>query len=63
MTLWRGTIGPSFSKMTRSRAVENFKNGKLEVGLASFSETHKNELMWTHYSGITVGFVLSISMT
>jgi hypothetical protein len=46
-----GYYWAEFSKMTRSQAVEDFKNGKLVVGLASFSETRENELMWAHYAG------------
>lgn len=34
-----------------NEAVEKFASYKMLIGLASFSETHDNELMWAHYAG------------
>jgi hypothetical protein len=39
------------SKNEYERIVDRIANKKSNVGIASFSDTRENELMWTHYAG------------
>ena len=53
-----GYYWAEFSKRRQSGEVRAFKEGKLQVGLASFSEKHDNDLMWTHYAGNSSGICI-----
>jgi hypothetical protein len=49
-----GFYKPSSSLRNRSNFVKLFRlihSKKIKVGIASFSDTKENELMWTHYAG------------
>jgi len=43
--------------------VELIRNQKLALGIASFSETWDNELMWAHYGGAFAGICIGYSVT
>lgn len=42
--------------------VELVRGQKLQLGIASFSETWNNELMWAHYAGAFAGICIGYSM-
>lgn len=46
-----GYYRAEFSEDVRAQTVELLLNGKLRRGLACFSETNENDLLWTHYAG------------
>ena len=43
--------------------VDLIRNQKLGLGIASFSETWDNELMWAHYGGAFAGICIGYSVT
>ncbi|MGC6329122.1 DUF2971 domain-containing protein [Rhizorhabdus sp. FW153] len=45
-----------------SEFIRNLKNEKLSLGIASFSETWSNELMWAHYADSFQGICICYSM-
>src|SRR5690242_6113194 len=60
-----GFFNPSQRVQSRedyNEAVELIRTQKLGLGIASFSETWDNELMWAHYSGDFAGICIGYSV-
>jgi hypothetical protein len=50
-------------KINYKRIVQSVTDAKSEIGIACFSETYDNILMWAHYAGNYTGICLSYSST